>query len=117
VWHQAHPVRVAVDALAAAVAVVLFWRHHLVLGVLVAVVPSVGVSAYLLLAAKADDYSRWATTRFFASSLGTPFMLLRLAGIVAAAIGGWYHAWWAVAIGVVAYASSWLRGVAGRAAS
>lgn len=111
VWHQAHPFRVVVDAVSAVVAVWLLWKHHLVLGILVAIVPSLLASAYLLAAARASSYGDWPLTRFFAASLVGPLQLLRLAGLVLAAIAGWYHTWWLVAIGAALYALSWSRGL------
>jgi hypothetical protein len=46
--HQVHPAKLATDIGAAAVSTVLFWRHRLVLGLLVFLVPAPVASVLVL---------------------------------------------------------------------
>jgi hypothetical protein len=106
-YHQIHPLKLAVDISGGLVSTWMLWRHELLLGLLVAFVPSVAVTLSMV---------RWMDfTRQRDSSFGryVEYHMTRLAEAVRLGgqggmwIGAWFHAVWPIVAGVVVIVFGW----------
>jgi hypothetical protein len=97
---QSSPLRVLVDAAAAAVGLWLLWEHQLAAGIAVTLVPPIALAAWLALRAGGTG------TAAVAAPESPPFQLLRLVGLGLAAFAAWDARGWLLAVGAVLYAIS-----------
>lgn len=106
-YHQIHPLKLAVDVAKSLASTWLLWRHELLGGLLVAWVPSVVVTMAMV---------RWmALTRQRDSTFGRYVALhmthlaeaVRFGGQFAMWFGAWFHVAWAIGAGIVVIILGW----------
>jgi len=111
-FHQLHPMKLAVDWLTAAATLVLFWRHELLVGLVVAFVPSVVLSVAMikgwldltwLADSRAGRYLKWHMTK--------PVEAVRFGGFFLALAGAWWHHPVLIVVGTVVILAAWFAGL------
>ena len=108
VVHQLHPAKIAVDVLSAGGAVWLFWVHHLLDGLGVALVPPLVASTLVMrfdleplrLSRAGERMLRFMTYAVQAA---------RLLGFLGMAMGAWTQHAWIIALSVAWIAFWWWR--------
>ncbi|MDQ2742180.1 MAG: hypothetical protein M3Z66_07755 [Chloroflexota bacterium] len=110
-YHQIHPVKVATDVSAALGALVLFWRHRLLAGVVVSIIPPVVSSAFLISYADLTPYQRSAAGQYLKRSMMGWVQSLRFVGFAVMLLGAWKHARDVVAGGIALIAFGWFHGL------
>jgi hypothetical protein len=110
-YHQIHPLKLGTDIVAQAVATVLFWEHHLALGLAVMLAPPIIASAILVNTLDLDGIRDSAVGRYLKRSMTRPMEALRLAGTIPMVLGAWYHQPWLIALGLALILFGWLRGL------
>ncbi len=106
-YHQIHPLKLAVDIASGLLSTWLLWMHDLWPGMVVAWVPAVVVSAAML---RWMDFSRQresAFGRYVAFHMTRSAEALRLSGQVVMWVGAWYHAAWAIVAGLLVIILGW----------
>ena len=106
-YHQIHPLKLAVDFSTSFVSTWLFWRHELSVGLVVAWVPSVLVTLAML---RWMDFARQRESRFghyVARHMTKLAEAVRFSGQFAAWTGAWFHAAWAIALGYAIIVVGW----------
>jgi len=109
-YHQIHPVKLAVDALSALAAVALLWRHALAPGLIVGLMPPAIASLALIQTVDLERWKRSALGHYLERHMSWPMVMLRLAGFVVMLAAAWFHLAAILFAGLVAILYAWLRG-------
>ena len=113
-YHQIHPAKLFADISTALVAIDLFWRHELVPGLIIAVLPPVLVSAVLLREGDLERYRASPMGAYLRRFMSPAVQALRLFGAAVAFYAAWYHVPAGIYGGIALVAICWASGV-GRA--
>jgi hypothetical protein len=106
-YHQIHPLKLAVDFSTSFVSTWLFWRHELVLGLLVAWVPSVLATVAML---RWMDFTRERDSQlgsYIARHMTRLAEAVRFGGQFMAWFGAWFFAGWLVVLGYAIVVVGW----------
>jgi hypothetical protein len=116
-YHQIHPAKVFADVASALLAIDLFWRHELLPGIVIALLPPALVSAVLLREADLERYRASGMGAYLRRFMPPWVQALRLFGAAVA----WYAAWYRVPAlvigGLVLVAACWANGIGRRGRS
>jgi len=110
-YHQIHPFKLTTDVVAAFAAVYLLWLHLVVEGILVAFVPSLIISLFML---KLMDFEKQKQSRlgkYVKKYMGKGTDTVRSIGFLVMLVGSWFHFIWLVVIGFVVIVFVWLKGL------
>lgn len=110
-YHQIHPLKLAVDWISAFTSLWLFWRHDWIVGLLVLFVPSVIVTLILVSYANLETLRQSAFGRYIGVYMTPLMQLIRLAGMLVMVLGAWYHSLPGIAAGLVVILLAWFRGL------
>jgi hypothetical protein len=110
-YHQIHPFKLTTDVIAAFAAVYLFWLHLLIEGLVVAFVPSLVISLFML---KLMDFERQKQSKFgkyVKKYMGRGADALRSLGFLVMLAGGWLHLIWLICAGFFVIVFVWTNGL------
>ena len=110
-YHQIHPAKLYVDIATALVAIDLFWRHELVPGLIIALVPPLLVSAVLVREADLERYRSSLMGAYLRQFMPPWVQALRLFGVGVAFYAAWYHFAAGVISGLALVAICWANGI------
>ena len=102
------------DVASAVIAIDLFWRHLLVPGLVIALVPPVLVSATLIREVDLDRYRRSAMGAYLRRFMPPWMQALRLFGAAFAFYAAWYQVPAGVVSGLALVAACWANGIVPR---
>jgi len=109
-YHQIHPLKLATDISAEFVSLYLFWKHKLLAGMLVFLVPPVIVSALIMRLAKLETYKQSALGRYIRDYMTPTSVIIRMLGTVITHIGAWYRKPVLIPLGLMTVLLGWIRG-------
>jgi hypothetical protein len=110
-YHQIHPAKLFADTATALFAIDLFWRHALVPGLIVALLPPLLVSAVLLREADLERYRSSLMGAYLRQFMPPWVQALRLFGVGVAFYAAWYHVPAGVVSGLALAAICWANGI------
>lgn len=110
-YQQIHPLKLLTDWGTGIVALYLFWQHALITALLVAFVPSLLVSLWLIRCANLDKYKQSRFGQYVRQHMTRWMQALRLVGYGVMAMAAWYHHAWLMLLGLLAILLAWFRGV------
>jgi hypothetical protein len=110
-YHQIHPAKLFADTATALVAIDLFWRHALVPGLIVALLPPLLVSAVLLREADLERYRSSPMGAYLRQFMPPWVQALRLFGVGVAFYAAWYQFPAGVVSGLALVAICWANGI------
>jgi len=111
-YHQIHPAKLAADLTAELVSTVLLWRHRLVAGLFVRLVPAVVASAVLM--RRTDDLQRLrdsAAGRYVRDHMTPQAQAVRAFGDVLTGIGAWRRRPAIIVLGWAVVTAGWSGGL------
>ncbi len=109
---QIHPAKLATDVTAELASTVLLWRHRLVAGLVVRLVPAVVATAVLM--RQTDDLDRLrasAAGRYVRDHMTPQAQAVRALGDVLTAIGAWRRRSAIIVLGWAVVAAAWSGGL------
>lgn len=109
-YHQIHPLKLAVDAASGFGSLYPLWHHHLALALVVMLVPPPLVSLLVMRFAELEPYRQSALGKYIAHSMSHVMEAIRLVGMIVVAIGAWHQSLSAIAGGCGLILFAWLRG-------
>jgi hypothetical protein len=109
-YHQIHPAKLFADMATPLFAIDLFWRHALIPGLIVAVLPPVLVSAVLVHEADLGRYRSSPMGAYLRRFMPPWVQAVRIFGIAVAFYAGWYHVTAGVIGGLALVALCWGAG-------
>jgi hypothetical protein len=110
-YHQIHPFKLATDISAEIVSLYLFWKHKLLAGLFVFLVPPVIASLLIMRLVDLETYKQSAFGRYIRSYMTPPAVVLRMLGTVITHIGAWYRKPALIPLGLATVLLGWLRGI------
>jgi hypothetical protein len=111
-YHQIHPVKLAVDIGAAIGAFCLLWVHKTLLAVVVALLPPIVVSAVMITwPPDLERLKRSALGRYVSTCMTPAIELTRLLSLVPLAYGAWTHEIRYVLFGLLVLVVAWCNGL------
>ena len=110
-YHQIHPAKLYVDIATALVAIDLFWRHELVPGLIIALLPPLLVSAVLVREADLERYRSSLMGAYLRQFMPPWVQAMRLFGVGVAFYAAWYHFPAGVVSGLALVAICWANGI------
>lgn len=113
-YHQIHPAKLFADISTTVVAIDLFWRHALVPGLLIALLPPVLVSVVLVHEVDLVRYRSSPMGAYLRRFMPPWVQALRLFGVGVAFDAAWYHFPAGVVIGLALVAICWANGIGRR---
>jgi hypothetical protein len=109
-YHQIHPAKLFADTATALVAIDLFWRHALVPGLIIALLPPLLVSAVLLREADIERYRSSPMGAYLRRFMPLWVQAVRVFGVALAFYSAWYHVPAGVIGGLALVALCWGAG-------
>ncbi len=110
-YHQIHPLKPATDWATAFIAAWFFWRHDLMLGLVVGLVPPIVVTALLMRFANLAYLKETALGRYVALHMNRAMEAVRVTGLVIFWVGAWARQLWMLPVGVAVVLAGWMRGL------
>lgn len=111
-YHQAHPMKLVVDAGAGFGALVLFWAHAWGPAVVLGMGPPALASVLVIGLADLESVARTRLGGYVRRGMILPVQLLRLGGYLLTGYAAWNHSILILAAGLFLIASGWLTGAA-----
>jgi hypothetical protein len=115
-YHQIHPAKLFADVSTALISIDLFWRHELVPGLIIALVPPVLVSAVLVREADLESYRASPMGTYLRRFMPPWVQTVRLFGVALAFYASWHHLPAGIYGGLTLVAVCWANGVVREAA-
>jgi hypothetical protein len=109
-YHQIHPAKLFADIATALIGIDLFWRHELVPGLIIAILPPVLVSTVLLREADFERYRSSPMGAYLRRFMPPWVQAVRLFGVAIAFYAAWYHLAAGVIGGLALVAVCWGAG-------
>jgi hypothetical protein len=113
-YHQIHPLKLAVDIGALPVALTLLWRRKTLPALAVAFLPSVAASAAVMHVADLEPYRDSPAGRYLARAMTPAMQAVRLLGAAIMMVGAWSRTPRLFPIGLLVILFGWFRGLAAR---
>ncbi len=109
-YHQIHPLKLATDISAEIVSLYLFWKHRLLSGMLVLLVPPVIASTLIMRLANLEIYKQSALGSYIRQYMTPSSVALRILGTAITHTGAWFRKPALFPLGLVTVLLGWLRG-------
>lgn len=110
-YHQIHPVKLVTDWVTGIIGLYFFWKHHLSIALIVAVVPSMVVSFLIIQFVDLQNYKKSRFGKYIHRYMNMWVDSARLMGYAIMAVGAWYHATWLIIPGLFMIFLAWFHGV------
>ena len=110
-YHQIHPAKLFADISTAVIGIDLFWRHALVPGLIIALLPPLLVSAVLLREADLGRYRASPMGAYLRQFMPPWVQAVRVFGVGVAFYAAWYHFPTGVISGLAVVAICWANGI------
>ncbi len=111
-YHQIHPAKLLTDWITTIPTLYLLWQHDLILGLLVAFVPSLAASILLIRLVNLEKYKQSKFGKYLSNYMTKTMQTLRFVGFILMMLGAWFHSFWfLIPLGIVVILLAWLRGI------
>ena len=110
-YHQIHPFKLATDVLASLFSLFFFWKHELLLGLLIHLVPPVAASFFLIYAVDLEPQRQSAFGRYVKQMMTRGVEAIRLGGDIVMVFGAWFHSLALISFGLLIVIGAWLSGL------
>lgn len=110
-YHQIHPAKLAADWLTTPIALLFFWRHRLLPGLLATFAPPLVASVIVIRFVDLAPYERSRGGRYIRRHMTPAMMAVRLAGAAIMAVAAWLHRPVGLLVGLLVVLVGWSRGL------
>ena len=110
-YHQIHPAKLATDICSAVAGVYLLWKRRPAAALVGMFVPAVLASWTIICRADLRPQKDSALGRYVAMYMTRPVEVMRSAGMLVMALGGWYHRPWLILVGLTTIVLGWTHGL------
>jgi hypothetical protein len=110
-YHQIHPAKLIADWVSTVPSLYLIWQHTLILGLLVAFVPSIVASFIIIRYVNLEKYKRSSFGKYIAKYMTWAMQATRFLGLLIMMVGAWYHVLLLIPLGLIIVILAWLRGL------
>ncbi|HMI84777.1 MAG TPA: hypothetical protein VK550_11840 [Polyangiaceae bacterium] len=106
-YHQVHPLKLAVDIGTAAISLCLLWQRHLYVALAVMWLPSIFVTALLIRSGSFEKVRDSRVGELLRRRMTHSVEALRFGGLGIAAFGAWFRSAAAIVAGVLLIGACW----------
>jgi hypothetical protein len=99
------------DVVAAFVAVYLIWLHLIVEGLVVAFIPSIFISLFMIKTMDFDKQKNSRLGKYMKRYMGRGADTARSIGFLVMLVAGWFHFAWLIALGFLVIIAVWMNGL------
>jgi hypothetical protein len=110
-YHQIHPFKLTTDVIAAFFAVYLLWLHLIIEGLVVAFVPPLIISLFMIRLMDFEKQKRSRLGKYVKKYMGRGTDTIRSIGFLVMLAGGWFHFLWMIGLGFLAILLTWMYGL------
>jgi hypothetical protein len=110
-YHQIHPLKLAVDWTTAFISLWFFWRQEWLTGLIILFVPSIIVTAILVSCADLEKLRTSAFGRYIGLYMSAVMQAIRFIGMFIMVLGAWHHSPLTIVAGLVVILVAWMRGL------
>jgi hypothetical protein len=110
-YHQIHPLKLAVDWVTAFASLWFFWRHEWLAGLFILFVPSIVITTILVSCASLERLRASAFGRYIGLYMSALMQAIRFAGMFIMVLGAWYHSPLTIVAGLLVILLAWMRGL------
>ena len=110
-YQQIHPIRIATDWLSGFYACYLFWQHEPIPALVMAFIPSLVVSLFVVKNSDLEKLKNSAFGRYYKRIYSKSIDLVRFAGFVVMSVSSWYQEWSGIILGVLIVLATWIYGL------
>ncbi len=111
VYTQIHPIKPLTDWGGAAIGLVLLWNHEFFEGVIVAIVPSLVSSFFIIRYADLDRYGNSDFGKYFAAHSGRIVAWARIVSLIVMGYAAWQHLSRLIVLGAAIVLLAWGRDI------
>lgn len=112
-YHQIHPLKLAIDIGCEPLSLYFFWRHDLGLGLATHFLPPIAASLVLIYCGDLESIKRSRTGAYLQRHMTRTIEAIRFAGDIVMVLGAWFHQPSLIIVGlvviVIAWCSGWFR--------
>ena len=110
-YHQIHPLKLAVDILSEPISLYFLWQHELALGLISHFAPPVLASVLMVSFGSFEAQKRSPLGRYVLRHMTRPVEAARFARDIVMVLGAWYRAPLIIAAGLLIVIAAWLSGM------
>jgi hypothetical protein len=110
-YHQIHPFKLTTDVITAFTAVYLLWLHLIIEGLVVAFIPSLIISLFMLRLMDFEEQKQSKLGKYVKKYMTRGTDTIRSVGFLVMLVGGWFHLIWLVGLGFLVVILVWLNGL------
>ena len=110
-YHQIHPFKLTTDVITAFAAVYLLWLHLIIEGLVVAFIPSLVISLFMLKLMDFEQQKQSKLGKYIKKYMGRGTDTIRSIGFLVMLVGGWFHFIWLIMLGFLVIILVWLNGL------
>jgi len=110
-YHQIHPFKMATDVISGFIAVYLLWLHLIVEGLIVAFIPSLMISLFMLRLMDFEKQKQSKFGKYIKKHMGRGTDTIRSIGFLVMLAGGWFHFSWMIGSGFLVIILAWMNGL------
>ena len=110
-YHQIHPFKLSTDVITAFAAVYLLWLHLVIEGLVVAFIPSLIISLFMLRLMDFEEQKQSKLGKYVKKYMTRRTDTIRSVGFLVMLVGGWFRLIWLVGLGFLVVILVWLNGL------
>lgn len=110
-YHEIHPLKLFTDWSAGLIALYVLWQHEIVLGLVLAFVPSILASLLIIRTVNLERFRESSAGRYVKRYMSNSIRLIRLTGNLVMMIGAWYHLLYLIPVGLIVIVLAWSGGI------
>ena len=110
-YHQIHPFKMMTDVISAFVAIYLFWLHLIIEGLIVAFIPSLVISLFMIKLVDFEKQKQSNFGKYVKKYMGRGTDTVRSLGFLVMLAGGWFHFASMIVLGFLVIILSWMNGL------
>ncbi len=109
-YHQIHPAKLFIDWSTGFLSLYFFWKHELLIGLLVGIIPSILASFFITQLANIEHLKQSRFGKYIEKYMTKQMQVLRFIGYFIMVLGAWWHNAFFIIFGLVIILLAWFRG-------
>lgn len=109
-YHQISPLKLSTDWITAFISLYFFWKHNLLLGLIVGFVPPILASFLIMQFVNIEKLKKSLSGQYIAKYMTKQMQVLRLVGYFLMVLGAWWHFALLIIFGLGLILLVWFRG-------
>jgi hypothetical protein len=109
-YHQIHPAKLFTDWFTGLLSLYFIWRHELLIGLVVGIIPSILASFFIMQFANIEHLKQSRFGKYIEKYMTKQMQIVRFVGYFIMVLSAWWHNIFFIVIGLIIILSAWFRG-------